>query len=112
MRRDMDLIRKLLLKLEDHEPVDLSPYTEEQIGYHVALLVESGLAHGQVLSYYPQQSGAAHSLTWAGHEFLDAARSQTLWNQAKQRFAQSGVEMTIDTAKAVLAAISLKSLGL
>ena len=40
----MNLIRLLMLNLEDESEVDLSDYSEEQIGYHNYLLVDSGLA--------------------------------------------------------------------
>lgn len=37
MKRNMDLIRSLLLELEG-EPVDSSDYSDEQLIYHKALL--------------------------------------------------------------------------
>lgn len=49
MKRDLDLIRKLALSLEEQESDPsyengLAGYTEEQVGYHAYLLVDAGLA--------------------------------------------------------------------
>jgi hypothetical protein len=48
MKRDMDLVRKILLQIEEH-PHGFAPnylaiedYTQEQIGFHVLLMGEAG----------------------------------------------------------------------
>jgi hypothetical protein len=80
MKRDMNLIRLLLLETEGEEPKpDLSPYSGEQRVYHSALLIEAGLIDGQII---PNAIGlpartVSLRLTWSGHEFLDATRSGT-----------------------------------
>lgn len=53
MKRDMDLIRLILLKLEGKENVnsDLAEYTKNQVNYHKALLLEAGLAEGSKPKY-------------------------------------------------------------
>lgn len=90
MKRDMDLVRKIVLALEDH-PHGFAPdlvfdgYTDEQIGYHVHLLAQAGL----VTALERTAGGAgspqmeAEALTWAGHEFAENARNDTVWNKAK-----------------------------
>lgn len=98
MKRDMDLIRKLLLDLETRDKdgstdSDISlNYPEEQILYHAYLLVDARLATGFDISHdgcaLPQYS--LLSLTWNGHEFLEAARNETNWNKAKNVFAKAG----------------------
>lgn len=51
MKRDMNLIRLQLLESEGGEPKpDLSAYTEEQLMYHSALLIEAGLVHGEIIT--------------------------------------------------------------
>lgn len=34
--------------------------------------------------------------TWKGHDFLDAAKDDTLWNKAKEKFLIPGVSFTFD----------------
>ena len=52
MKRDMELIRKMVLAVEDAptgfapHPLKIAGYTEEQVGYHAYLMVDHGLAKG------------------------------------------------------------------
>jgi len=115
MKRDMNLIRLLLLEVEGEEPrPDLSAYTEDQRIYHSALLIEAGLVHGQVLENGSGQPvGTVISRpTWAGHEFLDAARNDTIWKKATEQIKKSGVDVTITLLKDILNQLLKQSLGL
>ena len=81
----MNLIRQLLLDLENDNSVDPLGYDEQNIAYHKALLVESGLAHGDVHTVVSGEILALVTrLTWEGHEFLDAARDETGWRRVTQ----------------------------
>ncbi|MCP4354891.1 MAG: DUF2513 domain-containing protein [Proteobacteria bacterium] len=101
MKRDFDLIRLLLLDLEGEERVSFSEYTEDQINYHKALLLKSGLAEGPD-SLYSSRGGKNSDeipdcvyikrLTWNGHEFLDQARNNTVWNKAKKLVTDQRIE--------------------
>lgn len=93
MRRDFDLIRKILLTMEAHEhgflgnELKIHGYTEEQIGFHVYLLGEAGLAKVVENTNVQSESPSAFplNLTWAGYEFIEAAKDETLWGKAKER---------------------------
>ena len=98
MKRDMNLIRLLLLETEGEDPKpDLSAYTEDQRIYHSALLIEAELVHGVIRTdEIGQPNGTVRlRLTWAGHEFLDAARNDTVWQKAGERIKKSGVDVTV-----------------
>lgn len=92
MRRELDLIRLLLLKLEGaDEVIGLDNFSEEQQLHHSVLLIEAGYAHGVII---PNKNGDPVStrmsrLTWAGHEFLELTRDDTIWNHAKSVVAES-----------------------
>jgi hypothetical protein len=113
MLRNMDLIRLLLLEVEGEEEVDLDPYTQEQIGYHRWLLVNAGLAEGEGIT----GSGDRHPqaiikwLNWDGHDFLDAARSDTVWNEAQQTIKEKVGTVAFDMLKALLVTIAKEQLG-
>ena len=115
MKRDMNLIRLLLLKTEGEDPKpDLSAYAPAQCVYHSALLIEAGFVDGVII---PNASGFPAStvclrLTWAGHEFLDAARNDTIWQKADERIKKSGVDVTISLMKEILNQLLKQSLGL
>lgn len=115
MKRDMDLIRLLLLDTEDEElRPDLSGYTDQQKIYHSALLIEAGLIDGHVQT---DERGIPSAtvclrLTWAGHEFLDAARNDTIWKKASEKIKQSGVQVTVSVLEELLKKLLKDSLGL
>ena len=93
MKRDMDLCRKILLATEEMPPngevrseglamplgIDANV-----IDYHITLLVEAGLVDGiDVSTLENSYSFIITRLTWEGHEFLDSARDDGHWSQAK-----------------------------
>ena len=101
MTRDMDLIRNILLRLEDKSVDLLDGFDRKTICYHNYLLVDAGLAIGIDMGsdgdVVPQYS--VDSLTWAGHEFLDAAREPQRWKQTKELILDKagGASLTIWT---------------
>jgi Hypothetical protein (DUF2513) len=109
MRRDFELLRLLLLELEGEEPLDLSTYTREQINYHKAMIKEAGFAEGTI--HYPSGKtdrtdvpdlAILRRLTWEGHEFLDKARSETVWNKAKTIIKEKGLSLSVEALKIAL----------
>ena len=119
MKRDMDLIREMLLAIESHEhgfapKIEIDGYTQEEIGYHAILLGEAGLAVVSNVTTMGSKSpeGIINHLTWAGHEFLDASRDKRIWNQAKDKISQIGGGATIQVWIALLIELGKKQLGL
>jgi len=114
MKRDMNLIRLLLLRAEGEEEVDFASYTEEQRIYHSALLVEAGLVDGAIRTDaqgYPN-GVATIRLTWKGHEFLDAARNDSVWQKATGAVRSKGLSLTFDVLKELLTATIRGQVGL
>ena len=90
MKRDMDLVREILLQLENSNAQPLGPAeiaiegrTNTEVSYHIELLHEAGLLEARNWSSHSGHDWRAIRLTWWGHEFLDAARSDTIWREAK-----------------------------
>ena len=115
MKRDMDVMRLLLLQLEGDEKAAerLKAYDEPLVVYNAALLVDSGLAEGSVARGGENEPlGVAMShMTWAGHDFLDAARNETLWEKAKQIVMKPDTSFTFETLEEYLKAEIRKQLG-
>lgn len=93
MKRDMDLVRALLRHIERMPPTkgristpEIEGYTEEQVGYHAYIMAQGGLIEVADVTPLDQakQWALPLSLTWDGHEFLDAANDDTLWAKAKE----------------------------
>ena len=119
MKRDMDLVRAILLAVEEHDhgfapdDLEIDGFTEEQIAYHAFIMMEGGLLEGIDMTTRGSESpeAAIRHLTWAGHEFLDAAREPARWNQAKEVIKKVG-GATLAVWTAVLTELVKKSVGL
>jgi len=102
MKRDLELIRRIMLSIEAEEGIDLSDIPQNVCVYHRALIIEAGLATGMI-----SESGGLptavviHRLTWAGHEYLDAVRGDAVWEKTKSLFKREGLAMTFDLVKTV-----------
>lgn len=114
MRRDMDLIRELLLKLEaismtpgsvvhmmpDDEEIRVDGVAPGAIEYHAKLLLEAGLIDSGTSR--AMRGITFRSLTWAGHDFLDAIRDPEIWAKTKKGAAAAGgftMDLLRDLAK-------------
>lgn len=102
MKRDMDLARIILLAIErsrDDEPASIKlptdKYDDLHISLHVRLLKEANLIHAIESSrgFQSSTSWTPHSLTWEGHEFLDAIRSDTIWEKVKLAESEFGSDL-------------------
>lgn len=115
MKRDMELIRLQLLRVEGEQPEpNLAPYTEEQRIYHMALCIEAGLVDGVVRkNEIGEPNGtAAIRLTWKGHEFLDAARNDTVWRKTIGHIKKAGIAVTLPVLEDLLKRGAKDVLGL
>ena len=76
MKREMDLIRKILIRIENDDDVKVD-CPEEKLAFHLLLLTEQhfgwGLTVQEALNGPPQiqQIMGFVRLTAAGHDFLD-----------------------------------------
>ena len=93
MKRNWDTIREILIRLEDMPPekdcLQLADFLSDrayEFSYHVELLIEAGLIHGEMSKTIGRHASnfLAIRMTWEGHEFLDAIRSDTVWQKAKE----------------------------
>lgn len=115
MKRDMEIVRQILFAVEDASgPVGEIPECPDSIfSYHTALLIEAGLATGDVSDGPDLQpmAGCIFRLTWTGHDFLDAARNDTVWRTAKEKVLKSGASWTFDLLKETLKSLAKQQLA-
>ncbi len=93
MKRDPELLRALLIEMEG-SPSDIIVVTMDRGAedwHHFQLLCDEGLVE--------QTSQAAFRLTSAGHDFLDAIRDESRWQQIMGRVKQAGGDWTLDILK-------------
>jgi len=120
MNCDMNLVRNILLHIENQEsgyaPVDfvMNGYNHEQIHYHAYIMMQGGLIEGIIYTDFSSQSPQAipKNLTWAGHEFLQAARNDTLWKKAIDTVQEKGGTITITVLGQLLSSLMKNHFGL
>lgn len=93
MRRDDDLIRSILIEMQDDpQPfkvygISMNPTPEQvRVFFHVMLLVDAGLL-APLDGAGPKR---LYRITNAGHDFLAAVRDDTIWAKMKDAAAASG----------------------
>lgn len=120
MKRDMDLVRKILLEATAREGAyvgknpTIEGYSDDQVAHHVYLMKQGGLveaADWRLLDGSPPIA-LLTNVTWDGHDFLDAARSETVWNQSMAKARAASVDLSIATLKELLVATAKSALGL
>ena len=96
MKRDMELIRQILqsaeaLEFEDGEPPELYQSKTYSEAYQIAIMKDAGLVEADIETTNLTPSSATIArLTWAGHDFLDASRDNTIWNKAMKNIVKPG----------------------
>lgn len=116
MKRDLGLIRELLLIIEELEipagafgcygigegGLQIDGYEDNAVAHHLIWLIEGGYVVGE-----GQQDGefAISRLSWDGCEFLDDVRDPEIWRKTKERAksaAGAGFGFMWEIAKAEL----------
>lgn len=112
MKRNMDLIRALLLKVESghsqlsiHEVEDLATVDDiasKTVHYHMNLLVDADFIDASATH---RGTWYIKSMTWAGHDFLDTVRDPEIWKRTKDVAKEAkgfSVELLRDIAKGLV----------
>ena len=105
MKRDIDLIRSILQKVESwNEPLhleDLFPmagYSEDQIAYQVKTMFSDGAIDALPDDEFgvPYRRFFNIELTPKGHDALDVIKDDTRWNKFKAFLDKTGKAFTFD----------------
>lgn len=119
MKRDMDLIRRILLEAEqDDSDQGLSDflipgYSADQIGYHVNLLKNAGLIEANIgfdNGSVKVGSYDINHMTFAGHDFLDDIRNDSVWVRVQEKLAKVGGDASLEVVRTLAAQIVLEIL--
>lgn len=112
MKRDMDLVRLILLRIEEDYVstalynLKIDGYDKETIAYHCKILHEAGFVsdYGSQYADNELQRFGVGSLTWEGNEFLDKIRDDSFWGKTKDAIKKKGLPLVLDTVKTVATA--------
>lgn len=122
MKRDMDLVREILLNLGDSEFYSdmgfprVEGYEEDKIRHHVLIMRDAGLlffTEGiKVDGFFGKTEDLELRLTWEGHEFLEKIRDDKLWKSILDTTKKKTGGLSFDVLKALLIASLTKAVGL
>ena len=125
MKRDMELVRAMLLELaEADHPMNFEELlpkrstlgSREIAAYHVQMLIEeAGLIRGIDASHMQGRDWLHLQLTWQGQDFLDSVRDPTVWQKTKEGALKLGgvsLDVLVGIAKEYAKAEVKKRLGI
>ena len=106
MKRDMELVRKLLFLAEaDRKDDELcEEYGQDVEAGHVAILLDAKLIVGEVVrnEIGVPVASVIIRLTWAGHEFLDNARNDVVWRSVVSKIKSAAVTVSFEVLTELL----------
>jgi len=111
MKRDMDLQRKILLKIEEAKPFEtlwdlsIDGYDMQAVAYHCKMLYDAGMIkeyHGITVDNFDDVLRfCVRDLTASGQDFIETIRDDSIWGKTKKTIKNKGLPMLAETAKAV-----------
>ncbi|PHB24766.1 hypothetical protein COE80_17200 [Bacillus pseudomycoides] len=111
MKRDMELVRKLLLLIEEQvdnrKELKIPPEIDREVAaYHLKILDQAGFTESNIQYGDDSPMWIYSSLTWDGHEFLDAIKNDTVWSKVKKTIAEKGGNIPFEVVKALAITVS------
>lgn len=123
MKRDLDLIRRMLLKMESldssYGTIRLNAFKdicddEAVLSLHVHLLLDAGLIEATDMVYTGNgvDDFLITRMTFAGYDYLDSIRDESVWNEVKKKIASVGGSVSLDIAKELGVMLLKQHLGI
>ena len=109
MKRDMDLVRLILLKIEEEYKstalinLSIDGYDMDTVAYHCKILHDAGFVSNYNAGYAGDELYifSVGALTWDGNDYLDKIRDNSTWKKIKDIIAQKGLPLVVETIKTV-----------
>lgn len=124
MKRELDLIRAILLKVEalpvgdSLQSIEVDGYSEDVIAEHVWLLEKSGYLEARIFTERNWQGNEQVKgylitrLLNEGHDFIADAKNDSVWQKATAVIREKSEDVSLAVVKAVVAKMMLQQFGL
>src|SRR5215203_241943 len=119
MKRDLDLVRQLLLQIEALPAGPPVQYRTSEIEdpvllAHFELAIAAGLVNGKLARSQGARGDviSISGLTWEGHEWIEMVRSQSVWSETKATLLEGAGALTYELVKEVAVKILRQRAGL
>jgi hypothetical protein len=119
MKRDWDLVRKILIAVADLpdfnstvRPEDVDGYQKDEVSYHISIMRQAGFLNASCVDFHDTGTYCiAQQLTWEGQELLSKIREQGAWNKVKGAIRTKGFDLSYEALKMALGAGISHALG-
>lgn len=113
MKRDMDLLREIMLRIEsEHDGTAIYGFMVPdkplaEVAYHCQLLYEHGFISDYNCNFGDDEpiDIAVGGLTWEGCEYLEEVRDNGLWKKVKAIAKEKGLPLAVEMVKTIVEAI-------
>ncbi|MDN0047534.1 hypothetical protein CJ260_03910 [Megasphaera sp. ASD88] len=126
MKRDLNLIRNILLETEAAPSDTLTVYAiadkyhvdPDLVAYQLDLLAEAGFlkVRGLTIAWTPDtrkyDDERINRLTLEGHNYLDAIRNDTVWQNTLAELRNIGISVSFEIVKEIASNYLKRMLGL
>lgn len=120
MIRDMDLIRKILIKLKEspkfpiYQIPKIDNYNENDIHFHLLLLADAGLIIIDSLTTAGGKTQVTEikRITWEGYDFIEAIVNIDIWEKAKRIIKDKGLGIIFPILKSILISLVKEKLNI
>ena len=115
----MDLVRQIMLKIEDLPPGQpvhfrMGEVEDPVLLAHLQLMMDARLVNGKVTEPHGSRGAVIiiTDLTWEGHEWIETVRREELWEQVKGALLEKECAFSFELSRAVALQIQRVRLGL
>ena len=119
MKRDLDLVRQILLQIEALPAGPPAQYRASEIEdpvllAHFELVLASGLVNGKISRSQSSRGDviSISGLTWEGHEWIETVRQDSVWNETTSTLLERRGALTYELTRVVADRILRRRLGL
>lgn len=106
MKRNLDLIRDILLFIEDSESdficsedISFPEIIYDDICDHLELMMNVGFISYDDASVFEMKKYVNIKMLYKGHDYLDAIKDKTVWNKTKEKIKKISSSITFDLIK-------------
>lgn len=115
MRRDLDLVRCVLMSVEKADgPIGYDVLSRccadmGKLAFHIGLMQSHGLIVSEVDcdGFGEPIDVRISSITWDGYDYLDAIRSPQVWNKAKEAISKAVGDTSLSVVKQTCSMVAM-----
>ena len=130
MKRDFDLIRDVLLYVEDsygfignnqsapladaslYKAMSEKEYPNDSVSYNINLMIKAELLEAEYWKTGGNNCRAILGITWEGHEYLDSVRDAKIWKKIKEKLVVNSGSVSLTIVKKISEKLVLSAIGM